>query len=29
LTAVASGGTITFTAEATINTTVGFMAIVA
>lgn len=29
LTAVASGGTITFTAEATIDTTVGFMAIVA
>lgn len=29
LTAVASGGTITFTAEATISTTVGFMAIVA
>ena len=29
LTAVASRGTITFTAEATINSTVGFMAIVA
>ena len=29
LTAVASGATITFTAEATIDTTVGFMAIVA
>ena len=29
LTARASGGTITFTAEATIDTTVGFMAIVA